>query len=399
MPKGLGHVKFNDLARISVRQIIRHRRNYWGVILAITLGIGGLITMIMVSQDFKKNLSRDLDLIGGATVVKANFDNHLTSRPMVFSARTLRALHNLPGVQEVSAIAFLAGKTELTTGRHYIFRIIGADEAFWKVRNFWASNGSLFGRDTVTGRKRECVLGESLAEKIFGHSQVAGLSMEINNEPYRVIGVLGGITDSDIAETAYLPITTVQDRFSGPLMIDRVYLRCATLEDVVPVAAAISGVVKTYQSNEQLRVEVKWEGLKRVQQIFWWTEFFVYIAIGVTLILGGVGIWNVMMAAVRSRTREIGLKKAVGANDMDIFVQFLSEAMGLSLGASLLGIIIGRLSVECFSYFNGSQLAEYLFLICMVLGLSFGMLLGIGAGLIPSIRASRMEVVDAVRYE
>ena len=385
--------------RISVRQIICHRRSNWGVVLAITLGIGGLITVIMVSGDFKKNLSRDLDLIGGVTVVKAYFDNHLTSRPRVFSARTLEALHSLPGVQEVSAIALKVGGTILTTGRLYSFPIIASDEAFWKVRNFWASNGSLFGRDTVTGRKRECVLGQSLAEKIFGHSKGAGLSMEINNEPYRVIGVLGGITDSALAGTAYLPITTLEDRFSGPLMTDCVYLRCATLEDVAPVARSIIGVVQTYQSNEELRVEVLWEGLKRVQQIFWWTEFFVYIAIGVTLILGGVGIWNVMMAAVRSRTREIGLKKAVGAKDRDIFIQFLSEAMILSLGASLLGIITGLLSVECFSYFIGSQLAEYLFLICIVLGLSFGTLLGIGAGLFPSIRASRMDVVDAVRYE
>lgn len=392
-------MKFNDLMRISVRQIICHRRSNWGVVLAITLGIGGLITVIMVSGDFKKNLSRDLDLIGGVTVVKAYFDNHLTSRPRVFSARTLEALHSLPGVQEVSAIALKVGGTILTTGRLYSFPIIASDEAFWKVRNFWASNGSLFGRDTVTGRKRECVLGQSLAEKIFGHSKGAGLSMEINNEPYRVIGVLGGITDSALAGTAYLPITTLEDRFSGPLMTDCVYLRCATLEDVAPVAGSIIGVVQTYQSNEELRVEVLWEGLKRVQQIFWWTEFFVYIAIGVTLILGGVGIWNVMMAAVRSRTREIGLKKAVGAKDRDIFIQFLSEAMILSLGASLLGIITGLLSVECFSYFIGSQLAEYLFLICIVLGLSFGTLLGIGAGLFPSIRASRMDVVDAVRYE
>ena len=73
-----------------------------------------------------------------------------------------------------------------------------------------------------------------MAEKIFGHSKVAGLTMEIDNEPYLVTGILGGITDSDLAGTAYLPITTVQDRFPGLLMADRVYLRCATLEDVAP---------------------------------------------------------------------------------------------------------------------------------------------------------------------
>ena len=392
-------MNINDLVRISFLQILRHRRRYWGVILAITLGIGGLITVIMVSRDFKKNLNNDLTLIGGVTVIRAYFDNNMTSRPMVFQPRTREALRQLPGVQDVSMIAFQMGKTNLTTGRPYRFTIMALDEAFWKVRSFWASTGRLFGREAVAGRKRECVLGEALAEKIFGHQNIAGLILEINNEPYRVTGILGGITDSGLAGTAYLPITAVEDRFPGLLMADRLYLRCATLDDVAPVAAAIIGVVKARQSTEQLRVEVPWEGLRRVQRIFWWAEFFIYVAIGATLLLGGVGIWNVMMAAVRSRTREIGLKKAVGAKDVDILKQFLTEAIVLSLGASIMGIVLGRMMVECLSYIVDTHPVEYLFFLCMLLGLVFGMILGIGAGLFPSIQASRMEVVDAVRFE
>jgi putative ABC transport system permease protein len=165
------------------------------------------------------------------------------------------------------------------------------------------------------------------------------------------------------------------------------------------VAAAITEVVQRYQSTEQLQIEVLWEGLRRVQRIFWWTELFIHVAIGATLLLGGLGIWNVMMAAVRSRTREIGLKKAVGANDVDILKQFLAEALGLSLGASFLGIVLGRITVECLFYTIGTYPPEYLFLFCVALGIVFGVFLGIGAGLFPSIQASRMQVVDAVRYE
>jgi len=353
----------------------------------------------MVSRDFKRNLNRDLTLIGGATVIKAQFDNRLTSRPMVFRPRTLEALRRQPGVQEVSLIAFQAGKTDLPSGKHYLFNIMALDQGFWQVRSFWASRGKLFGPEAVTERKRECVLGDSLAKKIFGHTNVAGDILNINNEPYLITGILGGLTDSDLAGTAYLPLTTVEDRFPGMLMADRVYLRCATLEDVAPVAASISEVVQRNQPAEQLQIDVVWEGLWRVQRIFWWAEFFIYVAIGATLLLGGVGIWNVMMAAVRSRTREIGLKKAVGADDVDILKQFLAEALLLSVGASILGILLGRLTVSCLAYFINSQPMESLFLICTGLGLLFGMLLGIGAGLFPSIQASRMEVVDAVRYE
>jgi len=392
-------VTFSDLVRMSFRQIIRHRRRYWGVILAISLGIAGLITVIMTSRDYKRNLNNDLTLIGGVTVIKASFDNHLTYRPMLFQSKTIAALGQIPGVEEVSVLAFQTGRTILTTGKPYHFTVMAMDEPFWRVRSFWALTGRLFGRGAVVERKRECVLGEILAKKIFGHINIAGLTVDINSEPYRVTGVLGGITDSGLASSAYLPITTVEDRFPGLLLVDRIYLRCATLDDVAPVAAAITEVVQKYQSTEQLQIEVLWEGLRRVQRIFWWTELFIHVAIVATLLLGGVGIWNVMMAAVRSRTREIGLKKAVGADDVDILKQFLTEALGLSLGASFLGIVLGRITVECLFYTIGTHPPEYLFLFCVALGLFFGVFLGIGAGLFPSIQASRMQVVDAVRYE
>jgi putative ABC transport system permease protein len=388
-----------DLGRISVSQIMRHRRRYYGVILAITLGIGGLQTVIMVSRDFKKNVNRDLALIGEVTILKAYFDNQLTYRPMAFQPKTLEALRSLPGVEKVSVVAFHAGKASSTTGSRYNFPVIAMDEAFWQVRSFWARTGRLFGQDAVAGRKRECVLGASLAEKIFGRINIAGLTIEINNEPYLVTGVLGGITDSTLANSAYLPITTVEDRFPGLLLADRVYLRCVTLDDVIPVATSLAEVVRTQQPAEQLCIELLTEGLTRVKRLFWWAEFLVYLTIGATLLLGGLGIWNVMMAAVRSRTREIGLKKAVGADDTDILKQFLAEAMVLSLGASFLGIILGRVMVEGLSLVIDSRPPEYLFLICVGLGLMFGTFLGIVAGLFPSIQASRMEVVDAIRYE
>jgi putative ABC transport system permease protein len=115
--------------------------------------------------------------------------------------------------------------------------------------------------------------------------------------------------------------------------------------------------------------------------------------------LGGVGIWNVMMAAVVTRTREIGLKKAMGAEDKDILAQFLSEALCLSMGAALLGALMGRIMMEILGYMIGSRPPENLFFMGLALGFLFAVLLGVGAGLYPSLRASRMEVVTAIRYE
>ncbi len=165
------------------------------------------------------------------------------------------------------------------------------------------------------------------------------------------------------------------------------------------VAAAIPGVVEAYQSAENLLVEVSWENLDQVKQVAWWIEFFIYLAFASTLILGGMGIWNIMMAAVRSRTREIGLKKAMGAEDMDILAQFLTEALSLSLVSAILGVALGRVLVELLGWWIGMRPSEELFFTCLTISLFFAVVLGVGAGLYPSLQAARMEVVSATRYE
>jgi len=166
------------------------------------------------------------------------------------------------------------------------------------------------------------------------------------------------------------------------------------------VAQALPDLIKAHQSNTKgLRIQVAWDALKQVQRMFWWVSLFIYASIGATLVLGGFGIWNIMMAAVSARTREIGLKKAMGAEDSDILWQFLFEALCVTFSAALLGVILSRIGIEYMSRMLGSRPPEGLFFLCLSAGLSFAVVLGIGAGLYPSIRASRMQVVDAMRYE
>lgn len=383
---------------VSIRQVVRHRRRYLGVVLAIALGVAGFISVITMSREVKRNFNEDLDLIGGVTVIRLYFDNQRSYRPQWFRENTLAALSRMPGVKEYSLSASKWGYTN-RHGQQYGFGLVAVDDAFWHVRSFWPAAGRLFGAETVAKRERECVLGAELARKIFGTHQVTGQTLEINQEIYRVAGVLGGVTDSGLANAAFLPLTTAQDRLPGQVLADRLYLRCATWDDVGQVAATLPGIVQAYQSPEELHVEVSWEGLKRVQQMAWWIEFLVYLAISATFILGGVGIWNVMMAAVTSRTREIGLKKAMGAEDRDILAQFLSEALCLSVGAALLGGALGRIMMGILGWLIGIHPSENLFFLGLTLAFLFAVFLGVAAGLYPSLRASRMEVVTAIRYE
>ena len=391
-------MQFNDLLTVSVRQVIRHRRRYLGVVLAIALGVAGFINILTMSREVKKNFNEDLDLIGGVTVIRLSFDNTRSYQPQWFRSATLAALQRLKGVKELSLTAVKGGATNYR-GQQYGFTLLAVDDGYWGVRSFWAQTGNLFGPGAVAGRKRECVLGAELAKHVFGSLDIRGRLLEINNEIYWISGVLGGVTDSGAANSAFIPLTTGADRLAGPLLPDRLYLRCQTWDDVSRVTAAIPAVIKSTQSPEELNVEVSWEGLKRVLQLAWWIQFLIYLATGATFILGGVGIWNVMMAAVVTRTREIGLKKAMGAEDRDILAQFLTEALCLSMGAALLGGLLGRIMTEILGHMIHSRPPENLFFLGLGLGFLFAVLVGVGAGLYPSLRASRMEVVTAIRYE
>lgn len=397
--------KFFDLLRVSLRQVVRHRRRYLGIILAIALGTCGFILVLTVGQDVKQNLNRDLDLLGGSTRIRVNFEADYSNRasilkPQWFRDETIHALRQTPGVQNLSLVATKGGAAVATLKSGEVaFRLLGVDGAFWEVNSFLATNGGFFGETEVRGRQRVCVLGNRLAELIFGTTEVTGRLLPIDGELYEVKGVLGGTGIAERADYAFIPLTTAQDRIRGLSLLDCVYVRCKTWDDVGPVAAAIPKIMETFQSGDRYHLAVAWEQLKRVQRIAWWMQTFIYLSIIATLVLGGMGIWNGMMASVQARTREIGLKKAIGAEDRDILIQFLGEAWFLSIGSALLGIVLGRGAVQLVSLILKNPPSEELFILSVGLSIVFSLVLGLGAGFTPSTIASRMEVVSALRYE
>jgi putative ABC transport system permease protein len=217
-------LELNDLLTISVRQVIRHRRRYLGVVLAIALGVAGFITIITMGREVKRNFNQDLDLIGGVTVIRVYFDNQRAYQVQWFRPDTLTALKHIPGVREMSLSAVASGST-IRQGQRFSFMMLGVEDAFWQVRSFWPQSGHLFGAEDVAKRRREVVIGTELAKKIFGRQDITGQVLEINQDPYRISGVLGGVTDSSLANSVLLPLTTFEDRQPSRVVADRLYLR------------------------------------------------------------------------------------------------------------------------------------------------------------------------------
>jgi len=398
--RGTRMLRFMDLIRISLREVMRKRRRYIGVMASIALGTAGFITIVTMGRDLKANFNNDLDLLGGATIIAAHFDPQMYDRQEWFRAPTIAAVEAIPGVKDVTGIRVRNGVTTTYQEKVYGFSLHGVDVNYWSLFSFTPRLGRLFTAEDIALGSKVCVLGQDLAKTIFGSPEASlGQFLNMDNNLYQVVGIIGGVRAADKALMAFLPISTAKARIQDISQIASLYVRCNTWDDVAPVAAQLAEVIKANQTDKGLRVQVGWEPLKQVQRMFWWVSLFIYASIGATLVLGGFGIWNIMMAAVTARTREIGLKKAMGAEDSDILWQFLFEALSVTFGSAMLGVLLGRFGIEYMSRMLGSRPPEGLFVLCLVAGLAFAAVLGVGAGLYPSIRASRMQVVDAMRYE
>lgn len=395
-------ISFKDLLHISVRQVFRQRKRSFGIILAIALGTAGLIVILSVGDEVKKNLNRDLDLLGGATLLKVSFkDEQIPGvRPKSFNDDILDDLRTLSGVRYVSRAAERTLDVYLfDQGKQYYIPTVGVDEWYWSANNLTSVRGRLFGREESHSQAQVCVLGRALARSLYGTGSVLGKYLPIKNDLYRVVGVVDGLLIGPRKNYAFIPRTTLVARAGDKYRPDRLAIQCKTWDDVEPVVAAIPEIVGRNQDPSYLYLDVGWDQLKRIISIVWWVELFVYLAIGATLVLGGFGIWNGMMTSVTARTREIGLKKAMGAEPSDIMGQFLCESLCLSLLAALLGVTLGYIVVEVTSYYLGSTPSRQIMMTYSGISIAFSGFLGFVAGFYPALKASKMDPVTAIRYE
>jgi len=395
-------IALHDILHISVRQVFRQRRRSLGVVLAVALGTASLITMLTLGDQLKHDMNRDLDLLGGATVILAGFTTatDTTALPQSFLPETVDAIRALPGVETASVATDHVDWLGLYwRGANVATPVLGVDEHYWHTTSLAPAKGRLFGAQEEKNGERVCVLGEELAKNLFGEENPIGQYLPIRTEVFRIIGVVGGMQVGDRKKFALIPLTTAVRRSNGTMRADRLLVRCRTWDDVPAVGAAIPGILAQHQEPRFLKIDIATKQLERVISMIWWIQLFVTISTAATLTVGGFGIWNGMMSSVIARTREIGLKKAMGAEQRDIQVQFLCEALVLSLSAALVGIVLAFIVVQAAGVYLEGKPSLGLFFLNASISFIFSAVLGVVTGFYPAQRAARMDSVAAIRYE
>jgi putative ABC transport system permease protein len=216
-----------------------------------------------------------------------------------------------------------------------------------------------------------------------------------------VVGTLGGIQHTDIKRGVFVPISVAQNLFQGLTSIKDIYIRTSNWNEVERVRhEVIDALNKSHKGYEGgIRVIHFPKRIEKVKGTVYLVKLFIWAALGVTVVLGGLGITNVMLAAVQDRTREIGLRKALGAKEELILLQFLTESGLISLFAGAIGVAAGILSVQLLKEPLGVDVSNIMMFSSVFAGLLFTICLGVVSGLYPSIRASRLDSVTAMRFE
>ena len=409
-------VAFRGLAANKMRSIL--------TMLGIIIGVAAVIALMSIGEGVSASITQQIQGIGSNLVIIMPGSTQSSGvRTAQGSAVTLtyedsEALTDLsraPSIAGVSPEFGSAGQV-VYGNQNFNVRITGVTEQYEVVRNAKLANGSFITKSHLDATSRVAVLGATTANNLFNGDDPIEREIKINRQTFRVIGVLeakGGSAMLGGDDIVLVPITTAQKRLFGAQRgfgvgsrVSTIYVSAVSEAQVDAAIAQITEILrerhKTTYQNDDFTVTSQKDILGVFDQITGFMTAFLGAIAAISLVVGGIGIMNIMLVSVTERTREIGIRKAVGAKRRDILVQFLVEAVVLSVLGGLGGIAtgwgIGQL-VNALKIGSPQPLVTVMTAQSVMLAVSFSAAVGLFFGIYPATRAASLNPIDALRYE
>jgi putative ABC transport system permease protein len=412
-----------ESVRIALRALTANKMRSILTMLGIIIGVGAVIALLSVGHGFEQYITEQFEGLGtnllfvipgqleGGGARSARVGRQRFQPLTMGDSEALADPFQVPDVVAVapeyqSSGTVLRGKLEMGT------TVSGVTPEYQSVRNRNPVEGGFIAPEHVNARSRVAVIGSTVAEELFeDYEYPIGQTIKLNDVPFKVVGVLeeqGGGAFGDEDNVVMIPISTAQTRLfnagsvRGDLVISVIFVQVADQEKMDVVAERITEVLRerhrtSFKDDDDFSVVNQTDLI----QIFGeFTAVFTTVLgaiAGISLLVGGIGIMNIMLVSVTERTREIGIRKAVGAKRRDILLQFLIEAMVLSMIGGFVGMLLG--------YAASMALAGLIDLQTVVtagailLATSFSAAVGLFFGIYPATRAARLNPIDALRYE
>ena len=394
---------------VALRALRRNAMRSVLTALGIIIGVAAVIAMVSIGNGAKAQVESSIASLGQNII--SIFPGNFTTggvRGGFGTASTLTVEDALAIRHEVAGVVNLSPEMQdraqiLANGLNWNSRIQGEDISFLDIRIWSITEGTMFTEADVRSATKVCVIGTTVADQLFQGLDPVGQTLRIRNIPFKVVGLLASkgfnYFGQDQDDTVIIPYTSHLKRLARRPFLNSIVIQASAPEQMARVQQDITDLLLQRRNgreqdftvrNQQELAEAATASSKTM------TSLLAAIA-GVSLIVGGIGIMNIMLVSVTERTREIGIRLAVGAHGRDVLTQFLIEAIILSLLGGTLGILLGVGSAKFIGDYNNWPIQISTFWVLLSFGISG--IIGIAFGFFPAFKASQLDPIEALRYE
>lgn len=413
---------FAQLIKSAFRALNAARRRSLLTMLGIIIGVAAVIIIIAIGAGAQSLILSQVSTFGANLVgvlPGKSEENGPPASVMGVTITTLtlddaKALADKSNVPHVTAIApFTRGVGTLSwKDQNYDTSLSGTSAEYLNVEGGEVAEGRFFGTEEENGVARVLVLGSTVKEELFGQSEAVGQTVRLKNSGYTVIGVMaerGTVAFQNYDDQVFLPITTMQREVAGVrhlgllrAKVDSEQYVDQTVADMEATLRERHNITDKTGDSDDFSVRSARDALNILTSITDGLRFFLAAMAALSLLVGGIGIMNIMLIRVVERTREIGLRQAVGARRFDIMAQFLVESVAITFSGGLIGIVVGEFMSFVIAFVARQLNYDWPFsfsLSAIILAVSVSVAVGLIFGLYPAAKASKLDPIEALRYE
>lgn len=392
-----------ETLNLSLRAILKNRLRSFLTVLGIVIGVTSVILLISLVSGLKTFITSQIEglgsnlvfvipgRIGGARSPGGVQANRLELKDATSLAMSLRGEAQVSAVVQRNATLKSGSKSDKGAA------VFGVQGNYPKIISIKITEGKFFNMAEADSGRKVAVVGTTVASTLFGGASPIDRQIDIAGQRYTIVGLAGSRGSTfgiDQDNSVLIPLPAAQRQF-GIDRLNTIYVSASSANNVKSVQTKAQTILKKRLSEDDFSVQTQEQTLSTISQITGVLTLALGGIAAISLIVGGIGIMNIMLVSVTERTREIGLRKALGAKPTDIRNQFLIEAITLSALGGVIGIILGIV----FSLILGSFLTTTITWWSIALSFGFSMLVGVIFGVAPAIRASRLDPIQALRYE
>jgi len=405
-------MRYFVILKVAFRALRRNKLRTALTMLGIIIGVGAVVAMVGFGNGAKAQVQTTIAALGQNVIMifsgSVNRNGVYTGSGGAGTLTVDDAVaieKEVPGVVAVSP-EVRSGAQIMAGNNNWSTSVMGEGVGYLTIRQWDVADGTMFTEDHVRSAAKVCVLGKTTADKLFPEEDPVGKTIRIRNVPMKVLGVLrskgASMFGSDQDDTILVPYTTGMKRFSGVGTLRSINVQAATPEQILEVQTGIGELLRQRHRIQPgrdddfiLRNQQEiGETMNTITNVL--TALLASIA-SVSLLVGGIGIMNIMLVSVTERTREIGIRMAVGARGRDILLQFLIEAVTLSSTGGVVGILCGAGGAKLIT-----SIYEWPTLVSadsIIIAFAFSAAVGVFFGFYPARKASQLDPIDALRYE